>query len=172
MLKATGIFLILCSGLGLGRTKCREIRERERCLRTIIQMLQLLKEEIRYGNTPLPEAFFSISEKQNTGLKEFLCSVAHTMKEGKQDSVSESIRSNARKASERWLLSKEEKEAFCAFGEHLGYLDLNVQIRELDRQIRIFEIYLEEHQKKMPGLLRLYQSMGVILAVLFSVILW
>ena len=56
-MKTAGIILILFSGTGLGLCKSMELDTRLKILETLVQLLLLLKGEIRCTGFPLPVMF-------------------------------------------------------------------------------------------------------------------
>ena len=61
MLKFTGACLIIISAAGIGASFSVDLKKRCRELRILKQMVYMLRGEIKYTKSPLPEAFYHIS---------------------------------------------------------------------------------------------------------------
>ena len=61
MLKGIGALLILASAAGIGVSFSNDLKGRCMELRLLKQMIYMLRGEIKYTKTPLPDAFASIA---------------------------------------------------------------------------------------------------------------
>ena len=64
MLKLVATLFLILGGSGIGYARSRELTEREKNLEILLQILFLLKGEIRCGNSSLPDAFRKIADKR------------------------------------------------------------------------------------------------------------
>lgn len=69
-------------------------------------------------------------------------------------------------------LEAAQREEFFSLGDNLGYLDLKMQIKQLE----LYEIQLtrsiEELHREMPAQKKVYQSLGILGGVLLAVLVW
>lgn len=170
--KIVGACLILLSGMEIGFSEGWRLKERERALGNIARMLELLKEEIRYGNIPLREAFRRVGKKMPEDFRKCLYKMTEAMEKGGTDSFSMVFKTCAENTLGDLPLAIEEKEQLYAIGEFLGYLDLNAQLKELDRLQNLFQKDQDRVRQELPGKLKLYRSMGIIGAFLLLVLIW
>lgn len=172
MQKAAGMILIVAAAAGMGFSKSLELVRRERNLRGILRMVVLLKGEIRYGNASLHDAFLGVSGKLTGELSDFLRETAERMQASAGVPFGELFRRCAEEKLDGFILSAEEREAFFSLGGHLGYLDLAMQLKQLE----VYEEELETSVKKLRGELpekkKIYQSLGVMGGLLLALLVW
>lgn len=172
MLKNAGILLILIAGVGMGYSRSRELTLRERNLRLFLQMVICLKGEIRCGNLSLPEAFREIARKLPGIYGEFLEEICLSLREASGRPLGEIYRQCAEQKFKDLDFSRGERELFCSLGGRLGYLDREMQLRQLDLCEEEILRYLDVLRKEMPEKKKIYQSLGVLGGVLLAVLLW
>lgn len=172
MLKLAGICLILVSGAGLGYGQSYVLICREKNLEQILRMAMLLRGEIRFGNASLGDAFRSVSHRTGEPLASFLGKLSAEMDEGRGISFGTLFRKCAEDTLSRMTLSREEWEDFCALGDSLGYLDLEMQLRQLELYEKKLELALHDLRLEMPSKKKVYRSLGVLGAVLLAVLIW
>lgn len=172
MLKTAGIFLIIFAGTGLGFCKSMELTRRERALKEILRMVILLKGEIRYGCASLSDAFTGAAGKMAGDYRAFLIYTAKAMGNGTGKPFGEIFRECAEEYLRGLGLGQEEREQLFSLGEHLGYLDISMQMK----QLTLYEEELSEHirtlQEKIPGKKKVYQSLGILGGILLAVLVW
>ncbi len=172
MLKLAGICLILLSGAGLGFGQSYVLGCREKNLEQILRMTMLLRGEIRFGSSSLREAFRSVSHRMEEPFASFLRKLSLEMEEGKGASLGVLFRACAEETLSRTALSREERENFCALGDSLGYLDLEMQLRQLELYEKNLELALRDLRLEMPSKRKIYRSLGVLGAVLLVILVW
>lgn len=171
-LKYTGMCCILLAGTGMGFSGCIRVKERENALKTIIRILSALREEIRFGNIPLREAFYRVSRKVQGEFHLCLGQIAEEMEHSENASFSDIFRKYAEHALKVTPLSKEEKRSFLELGNDLGHLDIQVQLQELEKLQTVFIGYQESLQEEMKGKMKLYKNVGFFGALMLVVLIW
>ena len=73
---------------------------------------------------------------------------------------------------QRLELSREERELVWSLGGRLGYLDREMQLRQLELCEEETRRRLEDLRKEMPDKKKIYQSLGVLGGILLAVLLW
>ena len=63
MLKLAGMFFLIIGGAGIGYARSLELTRSQKNLESLLQLLLLLKGEIRCANSTLPDAFREIADK-------------------------------------------------------------------------------------------------------------
>lgn len=171
MLKAAGLLLMVAAGTGYGFSKSMELTRREQALRQFWQMAIYLKGEIRHGNASLYDAFMETGRKMPDPYGEFLRQTAQKMKSRAGLRLGKLFCLCAEEYLSDLPIVKEEREAFLSLGTHLGYLDLTMQIKQLELYEREAEYSIEKLQAELPAKKKAYQSLGILgglmLAVLF-----
>lgn len=172
MLKAAGMFLIIISAAGLGFNKSHELISREKALGMLLRMVILLKGEIRCGNASLPEAFTGVGRKLMGEYGDFLLTTAEKARNCPGIRFGEIFRQCAEEKLGHLPVSGEEKEAFYILGDHLGYLDLEMQMKQLELYEGELLRSIEELKLEIPAKKKIYQSLGVLGGILLAVLVW
>lgn len=172
MLKAAGIFLILAAGTGLGYTKSMELSVRERNLKAFLQMTVYLQGAVRCGNAVLSEGFRETAKRMEAPYREFLFEAADKM-DGEKLQTFEEIYGEA---LYRWFpgqsFSSRERAVVDGIGKKLGYLDREMQLRQLEGVEKELSQALQELEKELPQRKKLCQSLGILGGILLGVLVW
>ena len=96
MLKGIGALLILASATGIGASFSRDLKGRCMELRMLKQMIYMLRGEIKYTKTPLPEAFSSIAVRMKEPFGSFLEELADRMGKSEGEGLGELWRRRGR----------------------------------------------------------------------------
>ena len=132
MLRTVGLCVIVISGVGCGFAMSNELGRRKKMMEMILRMIILLRGEIRYGNKSLYDAFTGASGKLEGKYREFFILTAQKMKEKTGDSFGTIFRESAGKCLDLDCLSQEERDRFYSLGDQLGYLGLDMQLKQMD----------------------------------------
>lgn len=177
-MKWMGACFVTLGCSGLGRHMARQWKLRLQWLEQMRRMIYYLKGEIVYGHTALGEALRRVGERcrraeGETGLQEmplFFLAVARRIEEQKGESFAviwKEELENIRNAP----LKESDFSGLKTLGDHLGYLDLAMQERnlllyleQLDGQIA----FLTQNVKERT---RLYTSLGVMGGLFLSIVM-
>lgn len=164
--------MILLGGTGLGFCKSREYTRRQKNLREFIQAAIYLKGEIRCGNTALPDAFEEVSRKLTGIQKDLFREASQELRGTDSRMLGEIFRSCAEKKLREAELVESEKNLIISLGERLGYLDKEMQLRQLE----IFEEELlrmtELLERELPEKKKLCRSLGILGGIFLGILLW
>ena len=141
---------MVISGAGFGLALSGELSKRKRHLEKLLQMTILLKGEIRYGNTSLYDAFTGAAGKLDGKYREFFLNTAEMMQTRKGENFGDLFRSCAEKTFGTAGLTPEEREKLYSLGDRLGYLGMDMQLKQLEMLERELEYSLGELQKELP----------------------
>lgn len=130
MLKIAGILMIFIAGTGMGAAKSMELTKREQNLKKFLWLTSCLKGAVR--RSCFPEAFLEISEKLDGMYREFLQNLADRLKSQEGQTLGQIFRDCARKHFRSAGFSAEEMELIASLGDRLGYLDREMQLRQLE----------------------------------------
>lgn len=172
MLKLLGVGCILTASVGLGFYESWELTRHEQDLKQIRQMILFMSGEIAFGHLSLEQTFHCVAEKVQGIYKEFLEVTAKTMKMSHGQKFAEIYRECAEEILCSARLSGEERERLYAFGEYLGYLDKEMQLRQLKLYEQELERTIEEFHLEMTGRKKVYQNLGIFGGILLAVLVW
>lgn len=171
MLKWLGIGLMIgaCSAIGLSMG--RDLKKRVTQLQELRRMTGMLQGEIQYAKSPMTEAFRHVAGRIKEPFSDFLTHTAEDMEKFSGESFCEIFSRNAEEDLKGSGLLKEDMEQLTGFGEHLGYLDQEMQLRTIDlyrtQLIETCEAASEEFKNKEKVYRYLGVCMGLFLAILF-----
>ena len=161
MIRIAALVLIAVSCAGLGFVKSQALSARVRDLLMLRKILRLLKGEISYAGTPLPEAFYRIGGKMEMPFRDFLQDLSVDMQRYEGESFSEIFDRNADCHLKETRLSREDREEWKEFGRMLGYLDREMQLSTLKSLDETLAWKIGELKEGLPARKKLYQSLGV-----------
>ena len=161
---------MVMSGAGFGLALSGELSRRKRHLEKLLQMTILLKGEIRYGNTSLYDAFTGAAGKLDGKYREFFLNTAEMMQTRKGENFGDLFRSCAEKIFGTAGLTPEEREKLYSLGDRLGYLGMDMQLKQLEMLERELEYSLGELQKELPEKKKLCRSLGMLLGIFLAVL--
>ena len=178
MLKLVATLFLILGGSGIGYARSRELTEREKNLEILLQILFLLKGEIRCGNSSLSEAFGEIAGKIEGSFSKILLDAAQEMRGSGGSNLTEilehCIQKNIYLQNFAGAHKNEEEgiEILQTLGRRLGYLDREQQIC----QIELLEAETEERRRqlreKLPEQKKICQSLGILGGILLAVLFW
>ena len=145
-LKWIGSMLVLFSAGGFGIWSAMQWRERLRLLEKLRQMIYFLKGEITYS---------------------------HARQEG--ESLQEIWRREVQVLSSpkiRLPLTEEDLEQLAGLGEHLGYLDVDMQERTLGLYLEQLDISIEYLRTNQREKCRLYTSLGIMGGMFLVIVMY
>ena len=149
-----------------------ELASRLKLLEKLVQILLLLKGEIRCTGAALEDAFLDVAAKMQGEYREFLEEAAGQL--GKRPGIT--FDAIFRECAVRILplerLSAEERECFLSLGEKLGYLDREMQVAQLTLLEEELSGRIKALRSDMPRKQKTYQSMGILGGILLAVLLW
>lgn len=173
MLKLAGIAFLLLGGTGIGYARSLELTRSEKELESLRQLLFLLKGEIRCANSTLSDAFRQIAGKIGEPFGDILRETAEMMEKADGKTLEEIIYICGEKELGNKNQSRRELlEILRSLGSRLGYLDKEMQIR----QIELLETEVEDRRRqlreKLPEQKKICRSLGLLGGILLAVLFW
>lgn len=162
VIKIAGIIMVLTGSCGLGIRLARNWREHLELLEQLRKMIFLLKGQILYANAPLEEAFERVGNKSGGSLGDLFVRVAERIEKQQGEGFFDLWKEEVHNMEPALPLSKRDRKELTAFGEHLGYLDRDMQERTMLLYLEQLDLdidYLREHLRERS---RLYTSLGVV----------
>lgn len=160
MLRAVGVAFIIAASSALGFGMSMELAERVKWLGELERLMQILKGEIRYAATPLPEAFAELAKRTEGALGSFFAGTAAAMEQRSSSSMGDIFAEQAKKLSGIFGVHAKDAEALVRFGMRLGCPDREMQVQT----IRLYQEELAaaraEAQEDYRQKAKVYQSLG------------
>ncbi|MFA9463246.1 MAG: stage III sporulation protein AB [Velocimicrobium sp.] len=159
---ATSLF-----GYLLGREKVIRLAQ----LKTLKKILYQLRGEIQYGYTPLPEAMGSLGGRNETVFSEFFLSMQQQLKNYEGNTFYSIWKKEIGEKLKQTALSKSDKTKLISLGENLGYLDQEMQIKNIDLYIEGLEEEIVTESNSQKEKIRLYQLLGVLSGIFVTIVM-
>jgi len=167
MVKILGLLFLFAGCCMFGISQSQNLKKRTELLGELKCMIVYLAGEIRCMHETLPEAFQKISGRVKSPYREFLLEIAKEMERESKKPIADIFEEGIRKMK-GCSLKREDLELIQNLGKQLGYLDVQMQLKNLE----LYEDFVEASLKKATAeylqKARMYRYMGV-LAGLFLV---
>ncbi len=141
-IKVIGAICVISGCAGTGLSVSRSYSRRYRQLGILRQMAVLLRGEIRYACSELPEAFEHVACRIEVPFKNFLMCLADELRLMDGQPFDILWRKHIESSLSGSCLTKEDKEALFRLGGQLGFLDREMQLAAID-------LYLDELDASM-----------------------
>jgi stage III sporulation protein AB len=170
-IKILGCVLILSSSTGMGLYFSSELKGRIQDLKELRRILTLLRGDIRYANSPLPEAVQALSVRHDGRYKKFLTMAAERLSEYGGVSFCEIWKESVAKGLENTSLSKKDLQSLSGFGDNLGYLDKEMQLNTIDLYLSQIEEEIKELSKGVKEKTYMYNTLGILGGIFLTIIM-
>lgn len=171
IIKIIGCILILTSSAGMGLYFSGELKNRINDLKELKKIIFLLRGDIRYANTPLPEAVQALAIRHEGKYKKFLSKIAERLNELGGVSFCTIWKEAVLKELENTSLSRKDLAGLGQLGENLGYLDKDMQINTIDLFLEQIEEEIKELSHNVKQKTYLYNSLGVLGGIFITIIM-
>lgn len=170
IIKLFGAVLIIAGCSGFGFYKSNQITERLTRLKELYRLLILLRGEIQYAATPVPEAMYKISGHTDGIFKKFFESVSGQLYVRSGETLSEVWRQQSDIFFGESALKPEDIRLLKEIGDNLGYSDKKTQVSAMELCMNNLSLSIGTLEQNAPQRKRLCQCLGIF-AGLLSVIL-
>jgi len=170
-LKIIGCIFVIASSTGIGFFFSNEMKCRIEDLKELRKLISLLRGDIRYANTPLPEAISSIARRHNGSFEPFFASVSTKLHDLSGLTFSDIWKEAVEKELLNTSLAKKDKLHLIQFGDNLGYLDKDMQLNTLELFITQLEDEIADSSKTAKEKSYLYNSLGIMAGIFISIIM-
>lgn len=172
-MKLIGCGLVITSSGALGIRKAEQWKEHRRTLERLRRMILLLKGEILYAHAPLGEALARVAGKSEEGvLPGLFTRVAERLERQEGTRFFDIWREEIDASAKTLILSEKEIQELKELGEHLGYLDLELQERTIAlylEQLDMAVMFYREHENEQT---KLCTSLGVMGGLFLAIVMW
>lgn len=170
-MKLIGSALVIAACAGLGADAARTFRKRLKLLEKLKLMVTHLKGEILYANAPLPEAFERTGRRSPGPAGTLFTEVAGELKKETGERFETIWRQKTEEFLKNSVLKGKEREQLLQFGEHLGYLDREMQEKTILFYIEDLEQSITSLRRQEPEKCRLFLSLGVLSGLFLAVVM-
>lgn len=169
MLKLAGSFLVILASLFYGWKVKEELQEHVRQLVGMKEMFLMLHGEISYARTPLKEAFLQAASQGKEPFSSFLAKAANGL-DGNEAGMGAYWGGIVDQEAGNFYFTKEELGLLKRAGENFGYLDTQMQLKNLELYIGQAEVLIAEAQKELKDRQKVVRTVSLMCG-LFLVIL-
>lgn len=171
-IKLIGCFLVIASSTAMGFFFSNEMKCRVENLKELKKLIVLLRGDIRYANTPLPEAISAIARRNPGNFEAFFKRTSQKLQELSGQTFAEIWKDAVNKELNETSLTKKDKSNLISFGENMGYLDKDMQLNTLDMYITQLEEEIKETSKTVKEKAYLYNSLGIMAGIFIAIIMF
>lgn len=171
MIRSVGILFLGLSCVGIGVLKGRELNKRVEQLKKLKKFIYMLKSEIKYMRSPLPDAFLELSKRVESPLSTFLIELSSELSECERDSFYQVWEEQVEKHFRSCGMTKEDLEGLCKMGESMGFLGQEMQENTLSLYLQQLDISLAEAREEESKKVRVYHYLGVSFGLFIMILL-
>lgn len=170
-LRLAGCVCVTAACGGLGFMKARQWREHRGQLEQLRKMIYLLRGEILYGREPLSEALERTGRKSDGPLAGWFCRTAERLRRQEGEGFPSVWQEELDRQAKKLLLSRRELQELKDFGQHLGYLDLELQERTIALYLEQLDMAIGFYREHESERMRMCASLGIMGGLFLAVIL-
>lgn len=161
MLKLLGMGLMVSGCIGFGFYKGNQCKRRREELLELKKMMLLLKGEIKYQLTPLPEALSVVGKKLNSPFGKLLEKMGKELNSHKTKGIYPIWSTYIKELEGRSALLKEDRKELLELGERLGGLDRETQLGAIIQYEQLLDFTLDEVQTTLSQKVKLCHTLGI-----------
>lgn len=171
-LKVMGALMVVsgCSGIGFAMAYGLGMRQKQ--LLELKKFAMLLKSEIRYTMAPLPEAFRHIEGRLKAPFSTFIASVAKVLETMEGRSFASVWNAQMNLHLKKTNLTTGDLQTLSDFGDHLGFLDREMQLAAVDLYVEQLETAMGQLGKGLNGRQRVAKTLGTLGGLLMAILLF
>lgn len=170
MLKIAGSILIIMATTGIGLTSGRDLKIRLDNLRYIKKLMLMLRGEIKYLKAPLGEAFLNVGKRAKEPFDSFFNKIALEIDSLECDSFYKIWCKYIDEELVKIRLNKRDCLTLKRVGEHLGYMDKEMQLGMIDLYVEQLDEEIKISKESMDEKIRVYNCLGVTVGI-FAVLI-
>lgn len=176
-MKIVGAAMVIGGASGCGFWLAGQYGQRLRELEQLRQMIFLLKGQILYANAPLAEAFETVGSRTEGELAGLFLAVAERIEGQQGESFYQMWQEEIEKLGKSGkqpgglAISKSDRQTLMSLGEHLGFLDRDMQERNLLLYLEQLDMRIQQMREHKQERCRLYTSLGIMGGLFLTVLL-
>lgn len=170
MQKIIGSILIIIATTGIGIATGRDLKIRLDNLRYIKKLMLMLRGEIKYLKAPLGEAFFNVGNRAKAPFDLFFNHIALEIESLECESFYAIWCKHIDEELNKIKLNKKDSHTLKRVGEHLGYMDKEMQLGMIDLYVEQLEEDIKTSKESMEEKIRVYNCLGITIGI-FAVLI-
>lgn len=172
LIKTIGMGCVLISATLLGWYVDKVQLLRIQDLEGLRRVLHMLHAEVNYAMTPLPSAIKEIIHKNQTRVNVILSELLNLMEEKTGENLSLLWEKAITTRLPETYLQEDDANTLISFGQSLGYLDKEMQKKNIEITLGYIENKIDLLGKQHEKNGRLYRSLGVLGGCLICILLY
>lgn len=161
LIKLFGSVLIVLATTGIGFTMGRDLKIRLDNLRYIKKLMLMLRGEIKYLKAPLDEAFYNVGKRAKAPFNFFFHNIASEIENLECESFYEIWCTHIDKELTKIKLNRRDCQTLKRVGEHLGYMDKEMQLGMIDLYVEQLEDDIKQSKESVDEKIRVYHCLGI-----------
>ena len=171
MVRMLGGILILSGSVGLGMWYRARFIESIRVKQILVEILERLMSEVRYGNTALPECCKRLGEQMEDPYGKGFREIACIYREAGQVSFAGVFVQVMGQCLAGLPLKKEERDIFLEAFRQGGFQDKEMQLKCFERSRDRLLTCIRSEEKTLPGKCRMALSLGGMSGLIMIIVL-
>ena len=172
MLKIIGSILIISSSFAWGYMKCINAKDRIIQLNIIKKVMLMLRGEIKYAGTALPDALELISNRTTMPFaKEFFMNVSDELNQMSEKTFKTIWHENINHYLKASALNTTDLDQFKNLGDNLGYLDKDMHLNTIDLYLEHLNMDITLANEEIAQKCKVYKSVSVAVGVFITIII-
>jgi len=172
LLRFAGALAIMLGSAGLGLYYSAREGFRIGELQELKKALLILSSEIEYMRAPLNSACASIAKRTEGIISQLFASFAEALTKSEGETAYRLWSVSLTGIKGKAFLAEEDISVLDGFGKTLGYLDKLMQQNAIDHTVAYIDEKTATLQTQGDKNKRMYRSLGVIMGLLITVVLW
>ena len=169
-MKWLGMGMVLAGCFGIGMWFSLVYAGRIKNLLDCKKAILIIRGEISYGHSPLPQAVFQAAGRVSGSIRTFLEEVSEKMEQGGMG-LDDIWQSAIEKQIGSREMGRQERMEVKELGETLGYLDVEMQLQTIQLYLERLDQSIEELEREKSSRIRLYPALGMMCGALICIIL-
>ena len=163
--------MIVFGCLGLGMWYRQQYALRLQSLRTLLNILELLMSEIRYGKSTLPECCKRIGERLEEPYQSALLKIYARMAENRGEAFDTVFCKQMEECFDSLPLHREDREHFLGFVQGNGFEDGRMQLKNIESSRELLRLTVAQLEKENVEKSRMAVGLGAMSGLLVVIIL-
>lgn len=170
MIKIVGACLVILSCTSLGLYFSSLVQGRVTDLKALKKNITILRGDIKYGNTTLPEAIGALARRNSDTFKEFFAAIEGELLNSSGLSFIQIWDKGIKTCLKNSYMNQSDREQLNRLGETLGYLDKEMQLKTIDFYVEQLDHELIDAVNTMKEKTRLYNMLGILFGLFLTVV--
>lgn len=169
--KILGSVIVICSCGLIGVYYSNELSTRFKLLKEFKRYMILLQGDIRYANTPLPEAMEKLKRRCEGCFLKFFSELSQQISVYSGETFYEIWTKVVDKHLSKVSLSKKDIAMILSLGETIGYLDKEMQMNTFELYLSQLDSEINELRNSLKQKTKLYNCMGIMAGLFLAIVL-